>query len=76
MDTIILLSSFERVITLTNDHVACAQYFNQIMNIVIDILMKWDRKLQCFTPGGGLFGFCKRFFASTKSQGFGNLHAC
>jgi hypothetical protein len=34
------------------------------MNFVIDVLMGWDRKLQCPTLGGGLFGFCKKFFAS------------
>jgi len=68
MDTTILLSSFERAATLTNDHVACARYFDQIMNIVINILMKWDRKLQCLALGGGLFGFCKGFFASMESQ--------
>jgi hypothetical protein len=33
----------------TNDLVACAPYFDQIMNIVIDVLMGWDRKLQCPT---------------------------
>jgi hypothetical protein len=44
------------------------------MNNVIDVLMGWDTKLQCPTLGGGLFGFCKGFFASTKSQGDGNLH--
>jgi hypothetical protein len=66
-DTTILLSSFEKTTTLTNDHIACTRYFNQIMNIIIKTLMKWDKKLQCFTLGGGLFGFCKRFFASTKS---------
>jgi hypothetical protein len=38
-------------------------------------IMGWDRKLQCLTPSGGLFDFCKRFITSTKFQGFGNLHA-
>jgi hypothetical protein len=45
------------------------------MNIVIGVLMGWDRKLQCPTPSGGLFDFCKRFLISTKFQGFVNLHA-
>jgi hypothetical protein len=44
------------------------------MNIVIDALMGWDSKLQHPTPNGGLFNFCKGFFASVESQGFGNLH--
>jgi hypothetical protein len=64
MDTTILPSSFENVIISTN-----------IRNIVIDILMGWDKKLQCRTPSGGLFNFCRRFLTSTKFQGFGNLHA-
>jgi hypothetical protein len=29
------------------------------MNIVIDTLMGWDRKLQHPTPNGGLFSFLK-----------------
>lgn len=64
MDTTILPSSFENVIISTN-----------IRNIVINILMGWDKKLQCRTPSGGLFNFCRRFLTSTKFQGFGNLHA-
>jgi hypothetical protein len=74
MDTTILQSSYEKIIILANDLVVCAQYFDHIMNIVINILMRWDKKLQCPTPSGGLFGFCKRF-ASTKSQRLGNLNA-
>jgi hypothetical protein len=45
------------------------------MNIVIGVSMGWDKKLQCPTPSGELFNFCKRFLTSTKFQGFGNLHA-
>jgi len=44
------------------------------MNIVIDALMGWDRKLQHPIPNGGLFSLCKGFFAFAKSQGFGNFH--
>jgi hypothetical protein len=75
MDMTILPSSYEKTTILANNHVACAQYFDWIMNIIIEVLMGWEIKLQYPTPSGGLFGFCKGFFASTKSQGFGNLHA-
>ncbi len=64
VDTTILPSSFEKVVISTN-----------IRNIVIDVLMGWDEKLQCRIPNGGLLDFCRRFLTSTKFQGFGNLHA-
>jgi hypothetical protein len=71
MDAIILPSSFERLVILANDLVACAQYFDRIMNIVIDVLMGWDKKLQCLTQGGGLFGFCKGFSTSIEPKDLG-----
>ncbi len=53
------------------NHVAYARYFDRIMNIVIDVLMGWDKKLQCPSPCGGLFGFYKRLFASTFPNDMG-----
>jgi len=75
MDTTILPCSFEKIVISTNNLVVYIWYFNQIMNIIVDVLMGRDRKLQCRTPSGGLFNFCKRFLTSTKFQGYGNLHA-
>jgi len=42
-----------------------------LMNITIDVLMGWDRKLHCPIPSGGLFDFCKGFFASWSPKDFG-----
>jgi len=40
------------------------------MNIVIDILMGWDKKLQCPTPSG-LFGFVKGFLHPQNPKDLG-----
>jgi hypothetical protein len=67
MDTTILPSSIEKTVISVNFFVTSMRYFKWIMNFVIDVLMGWDIKLQCPTLSGGLFGFCKEFFASTES---------
>jgi hypothetical protein len=45
------------------------------MGIVINVVLGQDTKTKIPVAGGGLFGFCKGFFALTESQGSRNLHA-
>ncbi|EGZ29082.1 hypothetical protein PHYSODRAFT_294394 [Phytophthora sojae] len=59
----------------TSNPAACSQYYNYVMEIVIDVILNWDRDKHCSKPGGGLFGVTEAFYAATETQGStGNLH--
>ena len=51
----------------------CAQYFDYIMKLIVDVLFNWDEKAQSSRVGGGLFGHTKAFVVSTESQQSGKL---
>ncbi|GMF54190.1 unnamed protein product [Phytophthora fragariaefolia] len=59
----------------TSNPVACAQYFNHVMDIVIEVLSNWDRVKKCSKTDKGIFGITKAYVSSTESQGStGNHH--
>ncbi|OWZ10792.1 hypothetical protein PHMEG_00016292, partial [Phytophthora megakarya] len=59
----------------TRNPVACAQYFNYLMDIIVTVVLNWDTKRNCSKSGTGLFGQTEAYFSSTESQGStGNLH--
>ncbi|EGZ07100.1 hypothetical protein PHYSODRAFT_307102 [Phytophthora sojae] len=50
-------------------------YFDHVMNVVISVLLNWDRDTNAPKPGCGIFGEVTAFYGSTESQSStGDLH--
>jgi hypothetical protein len=65
--------SERKAIVGTNPY-ACAKYFHNLVNIVIQYIFGWNISKHCSNSTPGFFGYTKAFFGSTESQNSLNLH--
>ena len=59
-----------------SDFYVWCRYFDRLMEIVIDVVLNWDRVAKKSRKRGGIFGYTKAFYAAVESQNStGDLHA-
>ncbi len=62
------LTEWQRKLLAARNPVACALFFNTMMNAFIRVILRYGR------PGRGLFGNCSAYFGTVEAQGRGTLH--
>lgn len=70
-----IIEKAKRAKVISNDPVACAMIFNNMIELIFQHLLGFDLKARKCLKDGGLFGFVKHVYGGVEVQQKNSLHA-